>query len=154
MSGFIKLDTQILDSTLWVERECRDVFITAMLLAEPYELNEPAEQLEVRAIKGTGFVVPPGWYGFIRTAGSGIVRRALLDAEAGLVALEKLGSVDPESRSQDFGGRRLVRIDGGYLVLNFMNYRDHDYTSAVRSKAYRDRKKLGKNVTQLRTVTP
>ena len=144
--AFVKLDTGILDSTLWIERECREVFITALLLAEPYELRQPTEQYEVRRLEKTGFVIPPGWYGLVNAAGVGIVRRALVDPEPGMVALERLGSPDPESRSQDFEGRRLIRVDGGFIVLNFMKYRDRDYTGAERAKRYRERQK-SKSVT-------
>lgn len=139
--AFVKLDTGILNSTLWVERECREVFITALLMAEPKEFEHPVEAIEVRSLSHTGWSAPPGWYGFIEAAGVGIVRRAMVDQETGLSALEKLGSIDPESRSKDYDGRRLVRVDGGYLVLNFMKYRDRDHTSAVRSQRYRDRQK-------------
>lgn len=139
---FVKLDTGILDSTLWVERECREVFITALLLAEPIELASPVEQIAVRTLEKTGFVVPPGWYGFIRAAGVGILRRALVDIEQGMCALEKLGALDPESRSPDFGGRRLVRVDGGYLVLNYMKYRDRDYSAAERQHRLRLRRAI------------
>lgn len=137
--AFVKLDTGILDSTLWIERECREVFITALLLAHPFDTDTPMDQYEVRTLKKTGFTVPAGWYGFVPAAGAGIVRRAMVDNEAGLVALEKLGNPDLESRSRDFDGRRMVRVDGGYIVLNFMKYRDRDHTTAARSKRYRDR---------------
>ena len=149
---FVKLDTGILDSTLWVERECREVFITALLLAEPIELREPAAQLKVREMAETEFIVPPGWYGIVRAAGVGIARRALVDEEMAKVALEKLGAPDPESRSADFQGRRLVRVDGGFIVLNYFKYRDRDYTAAVRQQRYRERKK-GQNAESRNAVT-
>lgn len=139
--AFVKLDTRILDSTLWIERECREVFITALLMAEPFELKESREALEVRTLEKTGFTVPPGWYGFVESSGIGIVRRALVDVEPGMIALERLGSPDLESRSADFEGRRLIRIDGGFIVLNYMKYRDRDHTAAERQKRLRDRKK-------------
>jgi hypothetical protein len=34
-----------------------------------------------------------------------------------------------------------VRVDGGFLVLNFMKFRDRDYGGAERQKRYRERKK-------------
>ena len=136
---FVKLDTRILDSTLWVDRGSRDIFITALLMAEPWETTEPVPQLEVRSLNPTGFVVPAGWYGLIPASGIGIIRRSLLSEKQGYEALEALGRADQESRSDNFEGRRLVRIDGGYIVLNFMKYRERDYTSAERSKRYRER---------------
>src|SRR6185369_6362753 len=56
-------------------------------------------------------------------------------------ALERLAAPEQSSRTPDFEGRRLVRINGGYLVLNFIKYRDRDHTTAIRSKRYRERKK-------------
>lgn len=139
--SFVKLDTGILDSTLWLNRDERDVFVTALLMAEPFEAEAPIEQIAADSLEKTGFVVPAGWYGFIRAAGPGIVRRALVAAEEGIAALVRLGSPDPESRTPDHEGRRLVRVDGGYLVLNFMRYRDKDNTTAERSRRYRERQK-------------
>lgn len=139
--AFVKLDCGILNSTLWVEREPRDVFITALLMAVPFEVTQPMPQFRVNSIEPTGFVVPPGWYGFVEAAGPGIVRRAIADPVLGMQALEKLGEPDLESRSADFDGRRLVRVDGGYIVLNYMKYREKDNTAAVRQQRYRQRKK-------------
>src|SRR3990167_5637693 len=86
-------------------------------------------------------MVPPGWYGFVPAAGIGIIRRALVtDLEAGMVALEQLGSPEPESRSQEFEGRRLVRVDGGYVALNYDKYRERDFSGADRQRRYRLRK--------------
>lgn len=164
---FVKLDTGILNSTLWVERECREVFITALLMAEPFEIVEPMPQLKVNSLDETGWMIPPGWYGFIHAAGPGIVRRAILEQDSGLAALEKLGQPDPASRSQEFEGRRLIRVNGGYVVLNYMKYREKDYTSATRSRKYREKKKLStvtrddttervtthENVTRTRDIT-
>lgn len=138
---FVKLDCGIVDSTLWADRDSREIFITALLMAVPYEFTKPQEQIDVNAIRLTGFVAPPGWYGFVSAAGPGIVRRAGLDLEAGIEALEHLGSPDPGSRTPTFEGRRMIRIDGGYLILNYMNYRDKDYTAAERMRRLRQRKK-------------
>ena len=141
--AYVKLDTGILNSTLWVDRECREVFITALLMAEPFEAIEPLTTYAVRTLDPMPFEVPPGWYGFVRAAGVGIVRFAMAEPEPGMLALERLAAPDPESRSQDFEGRRLVRVDGGYIVLNFFKYRDRDHTAATRSKRYRERLKAG-----------
>jgi hypothetical protein len=135
--AFVKLDCGILDSTLWADRDAKDLFITALLMAAPHELVEPMEQIRVRSLEKTGFVIPPGWYGMVRAAGQGIVRRHGMEMEAGLAALERLGAPEPDSRTPDFEGRRLARVDGGYIVLNFKKYRDKDHTSAERSRRYR-----------------
>lgn len=142
--AYVKLDTGLLDSTLWTDRDGREVFLTALLMALPHEVLEPTPELAVRSLDETGFVVPPGWYGRVPAAGVGIIRRAGVGIEEGLDALERLAAPDPESRTPDFDGRRLVRVDGGYIVLNFMKYRDRDTTAAERQQRYRDRHK-GRN---------
>lgn len=139
--AFVKLDTGILNSTLWFERDCREVFITALLMAHPIELREAAPQLHVDRLEPTGFSVPAGWYGFVPAAGPGIVRMAMCNMEAGTEALRRLGSPDPESRTPDHDGRRLVRVDGGYVVLNFIKYREKDATTRDRSARYRERQR-------------
>jgi len=106
------------------------------------EITKPMEQYHVSKIEKTGFVVPPGWYGFVQAAGPGIVRMAMCSHDEGIAALEKLGFPDEESRSSDFEGRRLIRVDGGYIVLNYMKYRDKDTTGATRQARYRERQKI------------
>ena len=139
--AYVKLDTGILNSTLWIERECREIFITALLMAEPRDYAKPLKQIAVRTLDYTGWEAPPGWYGYVPAAGIGIIARSGLDREAGLAALEKLGSPETESRNPQFEGRRLIRIDGGYAILNYMRYRDKDHTAAERQAKLRARRK-------------
>lgn len=139
MAGFVKLDSKILSSTLWFDRDSRDVFITALLMAMPHEIKVPMEQMEVDSFAPTGFVVQPGWYGFIESSGRGIVNRAVMDSDAGISALRRLGSPEEDSKGSDHEGRRLVRVDGGYVVLNFMKYREKDHGNADRCKRWRER---------------
>jgi hypothetical protein len=124
-----------------VERDLRSIFLTALVMARPHTLDEPTPQLEVRELKETGWVVPPGEYGLVPSAGSGIIRMDGIETDAGLEMLEKLGSPDPDSKDPEHGGRRVVRVDSGYLVLNFYKYRDRDYTAAERQRRLRARKK-------------
>jgi hypothetical protein len=141
---FVKLDCGILDSSVWVDRPQRDLFITALLMAQPYELDEETPQYHVRELTLTGFVVPPGWYGMVSAAGVGILRRAGYgpdETEIGLRALERLGMPDDESRSSDHEGRRVVRVEHGYLVLGFMRYRDLDHGAKDRMRVLRQRRK-------------
>lgn len=139
--AFVKLDEGILSSTLWADRDARDVFITALLLAEPWEFSAPTPTLEVQSLEPGPFTLPPGWYGFARAAGPGLVRTAGVKPGPGMKALERLASPEKASRSHDFDGRRLVRVDGGYVVLNYMKYRDHDHASTHRSQKLRTRKR-------------
>jgi hypothetical protein len=151
--AFVKLDTGILNSTLWDDRAGRDVFITALLMADLVEITEPTPTLRIRALEDDGFIVPPGWYGMVHAAGVGIVRQSLVDPAEGMTALERLASPESGSRSQDFDGRRLVRVDGGFVVLNYMKYRDRDYSAAVRSARYRARKKEKEDKASRVTIT-
>lgn len=144
--AFVKLDTGILRSTLWMERDQCDVFITALLLAEPQVFDEAQAQIEVDSLKPTGFVAPPGWYGFCRAAGDGIIKASHTEFEPGMEALRALGNPDFRSRSNSFEGRRMIRVDGGYLIMNYMAYREKDHTTAERSRRYRERKR--------ETITP
>jgi len=134
---FVKLDCGMLNSTIWIDRPAREIFITALLMAEPITLDGPSAQIEVRTLAHTGWDVPPGNYGFVPAAGVGIVGRSGVEMELGLTALERLCSPEPDSRSSDFDGRRMVRVDGGYLILNYARYRDRDYTSAERQRRWR-----------------
>lgn len=153
MGGFVKLDSGILDSSLWNNRDVRDVFITALLMASPIEIMEAQDALCVRTLDRLGFTVPPGWYGMVQAAGVGIAARANLSADAGLSALEKLSQPDLDSRTPEHDGRRMVRVTGGYLVLNFMRYRDRDYGAKDRMRRYRERQR-GQKETVAEPVTP
>ena len=138
--AFVKLDCGILNSTLWLDADARTVFITALLMASPHELLEAVPQYEVRTLRQTGFFVPPGWYGFVEAAGVGIVRQSGITQELGLAALERLGAPESESRTPDFEGRRLVRVDGGFILLNYDKYRQKDYKNAERQARFRARR--------------
>ncbi len=145
--AFVKLDCGMLDSTIWFDRESREVFITALLMAEPREFNRQQPQFEVTSTEPTGWIVPTGWFGYVPASSEGIIRRCGIDKDIGMIALTKLGAPDPYSRTPDYEGRRLVRVAGGFIVLNFMRYRDRDYTGAARQKRWRERNKAS-------TVTP
>lgn len=139
---FVKLDCGLLDSTLWSDEDGSRIFITALLMARPRQYKAAVPQIAVREIRETGWSAPAGWYGFIAAAGVGIAQRALIsDRERALTALERLGDVDDESRSKDHEGRRLIRVDGGYIVLNYDKYREHDYTAAERMRELREKKR-------------
>jgi hypothetical protein len=149
---FVKLDIGILDSTLWALPVERDVFITALCMAKPHTIDVPMAQLDVTTGQPTGWEVPPGEYGFVRSSGQGIVRRAVVKLSKGLQALTVLGSPEPDSKSAAFEGRRLVRVDGGFIALNYQTYRDRDYTNAERQARYRHKRNDSNGVTNV-TVT-
>ena len=146
--AFVKLDCGILNSTIWFDMQARNVFITALLMAEPMELTETTPTLSTDSLEDGGFQIPPGWYGYVPSSGPGILARAGLDrkSEEGSAALRRLSSPEPESRSQDFDGRRMVRISGGYIILNYIKYRERDHTNAERCKRWREKSKATRHV--------
>lgn len=114
--GFVKLDTGILDSTLWLsDAEVRIVFITMLAMANPD--------------------------GMCEATAPGIARRANLSIEAVREAIKILEAPDEDSRSLEDEGRRIRRVDGGYQITNFLKYREKDHTAAVRKRRERERKR-------------
>src|SRR5687768_12064759 len=118
--AYVKLDCDMITSSIWWEKPQRDLFITALLMAEPRELREPMRTVRVDSTEFDDWTVPAGWYGFVRAAGVGIMKFAGVSREDGMPALQALASPDPSSKSQAFEGRRMVRVDGGFVILNFI----------------------------------
>ena len=110
-------------------------------MAEPREFTASEPTIKVKSLDPDDFIVPPGWYGFVSAAGPGIVRQANVDPVEGMDALEALSRPEINSRSQEYGGRRMVRVNHGYVVLNFMRYRDYDHSAKDRMRRLRERKK-------------
>ena len=109
---YVKLDTGILDSTLWVQdaATCK-VFITMLAMCKPS--------------------------GICEATAPGIARRANVSLEDTRKALAVLESPDDDSRSVAEEGRRIVRVDGGYQIVNYLKYRDKDHTAAQRMQRFR-----------------
>lgn len=96
--GFVKLFGSIITSTIWQEDpETKVVWITLLVLAD-------AE-------------------GFVNTTIPGLANIANISIEKTREAIEKLESSDSDSRTTDFGGRRIAKVDGGWLILNYLKYR-------------------------------
>jgi hypothetical protein len=111
---FVKLDAGILDSSLWAEApEIRVVFITILAMTRPH--------------------------GVCEATAPGIARRANLPLKLVRTALSTLEAPDPDSRSAEDQGRRLVRVDGGYRVVNYTKYRDKDHSATERKRRQRQR---------------
>jgi len=138
----VKLHCGILDSSLWAFSPERELFITALLMAIPHTLEQAEPQLDMED-QPTGFVVPPGEYGFVRAGWVGVVERAKLEVGPETEkAMKHLGESDVWSKSDAFQGRILVRIAGGLIVLNYDAYRKRDYTAAERMRRMRANRKL------------
>ncbi len=140
--SFVKLDCGMLKSSIWWQRDKRDIFITALLMAVPFEVREPMPQLKVRKLERTKFTVPKGWYGFVDVSPANLVIHAMVsDHDAGLREIEEMGEPDGDSKSQTYDGRRMVRVAGGFIILNYMEYRERDHSSTERSRRWRAKQK-------------
>ncbi len=111
---FVKLDTGILDSSLWSEpaQTCK-CWVTLLAMMDAT--------------------------GLVRSTAPGIAKRAHLTLKQTTTALETFESPDKHSRSLNDEGRRIKRVDGGYQVINSEKYRKFDYTAAERMKRHRER---------------
>ncbi len=134
MSGFTKLFSSIVTSSLWVEDNITLRCWVAMLATADAE----------GVVEGS---VP----GFASLA------RVSVDELRG--ALARLSAPDPESRTPDHEGRRVEAIPGGWRILNYGAYRERgqgkEGSRAPYYRAYRRRNKPGvaRNVAQQKTVT-
>lgn len=125
-SGFAKLFSTIVTSTIWQEnKETKILWITMLALANRY--------------------------GEVGAAEPGLANAAGLTLDETLKSLKKLESPDPYSRNQDHKGRRIAKIEGGWQILNYALYR-----KKMRSRAeyFREYRKRNKNATQITTTQP
>jgi len=96
---YTKLFEQILESTVWCEPDStRVVWITMLAMSD--------RDGEVLAS------VP------------GLANRAHVTVDQAREALTCFLSPDPDSRTKDYEGRRIAEIDGGWVLLNHVKYRD------------------------------
>lgn len=106
MSGFAKLMGSILTSSIWdKDASLRLTWITLLAMADKD--------------------------GVVEASATGIAHMARVSLEDVERALLDFQGPDPQSRSSDFEGRRLQRVEGGWLVLNYTHYRNL-YRSAER----------------------
>src|SRR3990167_6479319 len=128
--SYVKLDCNILDSTLWVENsDTRIVFITMLAMSDSE--------------------------GICLSTAPGIARRSNISITSVRKAINTLESPDPDSRSLNDHGKRIERIDGGYRIINYLSYRNKDHTAAARQRKRREAlRKQAEHVTDVtRDVT-
>ena len=125
MSGFTKLDNKILTSSIW---------------------NEPPET----RVLWVSLLAASDENGFVTCSRSGLLRLSNIPEDKFNAGLECLMSPDEDSRTREYEGRRIEKIDGGYLILNYDKYRTSEIIKREQTKErvrkYRERKK-GCNVT-------
>lgn len=99
MSGFTKFHTSMLQSSVWYLPKDAKILWVAMLLAK-----------DRRQIVEAGI---PGLAGL-----------AVLTIDETAAALALLTAPDPHSKNQEQGGRRVIKVEGGYKIVNGEFYRD------------------------------
>lgn len=102
MSGgsFTKLSESIVASTVWgYDSDTRVVWVTMLAIADAT--------------------------GVVRASVPGLARLAVVSVEAARKALDIFLSPDPDSRDKSNEGRRIEVIDGGWLILNYLKYRNY-----------------------------
>jgi len=99
MAGYTKLFSSIVTSSIWQEDNAtRIVWITMLATADAWGVVEGA--------------VP------------GLAHIARVELDECQRALFKLQQPDPYSRTQDFEGRRIEVVEGGWRILNYAYYRE------------------------------
>lgn len=107
---YVKIFGSMLDSSIWSESHAtRIVWITMLAMADAD--------------------------GFVWASLSGLKRRANVTREELSEALKILSSPDPESKTPDHDGRRILVVDGGWEVTNFKKYREFRTARQMRDAA-------------------
>ena len=135
MSGFTKLFSTIVHSTIWEEQlHVKVVWITMLALSDR---------------NGRVFASVPG----LATASRVTLPQCI-------EALERLSGPDEWSRTKTEEGRRIEAIDGGWRILNYLKYRekrDDDERRLQTREAvrrYREKGKPSKDVSQSKPRKP
>jgi len=133
--GYAKIFAEILDSTVWrLPDQARLVWMTMLVMA-----NE---------------------YGEVRSSVPGLADRARVSLDKCREAIELLSSPDHDSRTDDHEGRRILKIDGGWEIINHDKYRklmsheDKKEKAAVRQRRHRERNALSRSVTPSNGLSP
>ena len=126
MSGYCKLFSDIIESSIWRESaEVRVVWISILAMAD-----------------ADGFVRgSPGW----------LAMKIGISPETCAAAIKKFSEPDPSSKTPDNEGRRIEIFPDGWLILNYLAYRDRlssdPIATATRDRVRKHRELHRKNVT-------
>lgn len=117
--GYVKIYESILDSSVWTEpATTRCVWLAMLAMVDPQ--------------------------GKVEASPSGLARRANVSLAECRKATETLEAPDLESKSSEWGGRRIEKVDGGWIILNYKKYRDRrspkQIAAAERQQRFRDRR--------------
>lgn len=110
MSGYTKLDSGIIFSSVWqASLATRVVWITMLAMADRH--------------------------GEVQTSLPGLSKAAGVTLEDCQEAIKIFSEPDVYSRTKDNDGRRIEEIDGGWVLLNHCKYRDLMSADDIRAKA-------------------
>lgn len=113
---FVKLFQSIMKSSVWDESPTtRLVWITFLLLADED--------------------------GMVKGVEKGIARAANVSQDDFRKAIEVLEAPDLESQSQDHAGRRIEKVEGGWIVLNYAKYREYRTRAQVKAAEKKQRQR-------------
>lgn len=100
MSGFTKLFSTIVHSTIWrADMPTKVVWVTMLALADRN--------------------------GHVLASVPGLADASRVTLDDCVAALKVLSEPDPWSRTKAFDGRRIEEIDGGWRLLNYQKYREY-----------------------------
>ena len=98
ITGYTKLFNSIVTSTIWSESNATRLVWITMLASSDKD-------------------------GYVPASIPGLAHLARVDLEECKQAIKTLESPDQYSRSQEFDGRRIEKVDGGWKLLNHAKYR-------------------------------
>lgn len=130
MIGYTKLFGSMLDSSVWqLSKDARLLWVTMLL-------KKDRDQIVRAAVPGLAHAA----------------RLTLPETEAALAELER---PDKYSQSPDHEGRRIVKVDSGWFIVNGAKYRDtlsaedrREY-NRLKQQEYRKRRKFSKRDAQI-----
>ncbi len=131
--GYTKLFSSIITSTIWQEdNPTRILWITMLALSD--------------------------MDGKVEGSIPGLAKMAGITIAECEISLQKLMSPDPYSRTKEHEGRRVLEVDGGWLLLNRAKYRDKRDPEKRREQTrdavrrYRERHHVSQNVSQCKPM--
>jgi hypothetical protein len=109
--AFTKLDHGIIHSSIWSEPlPTRVLWITMLAMKDDS--------------------------GFVASSRSGLIRAANITPDEFDKAIKCLESPDEESRTRDYDGRRVEKVEGGWVILNHEKYRLHEDLKKEKHREY------------------
>jgi len=109
--AFTKLDHGIIHSSIWSEPlPTRILWITMLAMKDDS--------------------------GFVASSRSGLIRAANITPDEFDKAIKCLESPDEESRTRDYEGRRVEKVEGGWVILNHEKYRLHEDLKKEKHREY------------------